>query len=201
MRKFESLLAVATLTTLATAATAMPVEYAGQLVDGTPVLGAVSSSGGVDDPASGIYFWFSGNAGDIVTITVARLEQDLDPALWLFEGRMDDTARARAGAMPGFDKGDAGFLRHADDEIAHEGGFGDPQILAFELPTTGYYTAVVTNFLSRNASADGWFDFAIDCEGCSLPAVVVTSPGTLASIALGVMALGAVVWRRRMRHA
>lgn len=181
---------------------AMPVEYTGELIDGTTVLSAVSSTGGVDDPTAGIYFWFSGNAGDIVSITVARLEQDLDPAMWLFEGRIDDTIQTREGVGSGFDKRDAGFLRHADDELAHEGGFGDPQIADFVLPTTGYYTAIVTNFLSRSDGDDGWFEFAIACKGCGGESARgetdIAEPGIIAILSLGLVA-GALVLRRRRR--
>lgn len=182
-------------------ASAMPVEYTGELLDGTTVLSAVSSSGGVDDPNAGVYFWFSGNAGDVVTITVARLEQDLDPAMWLFEGNFDDTLQAGNGVTSGLDKRDAGFLRHADDELAHAGGFGDPQIADFVLPTTGYYTAIVTNFLSRSDGGDGWFEFSITCDGCGgsseLSVIGVPEPGTLAVFALGLVGLAVALRRRR----
>lgn len=97
--------------------------------------------------------------GATVTIEVERLELDLDPALWIFEGAFtDDTVFG--GSL---DSSDAGFLDFADDEMEDPGPWGDPlSVVTLTLPGTNVYTAIVTNYLSGpDDGDDGLFDYEI----------------------------------------
>ncbi len=144
-------------------AQAASITYQGTLLDGIFQSDSISSSGFFDDPFTGRFFNFFGNEGDVVGIAALRLEQDLDPALWIFEGVFDDTDDFAGGFSVNVDPGDPGFLDFGDDEIDNPGPFGNPlSVITLTLPGTGEYTAIVTNALSdSNDGGDGAFDFQI----------------------------------------
>ena len=136
-----------------------PEEYTGALVPGTSATGQVSALGlpGSSDPTLSDYWLFEANAGDSVTIEVHRNEHDLDPSFWIFEGVVDEVDLG-----PTIDFSDPGVIDFADDEIPHPGPFGDPH-LTFTAPSTGLYTAIVTNYASGpDHGGDGQFDYTIE---------------------------------------
>ena len=143
-----------------TSAYAVPVTAEGTLSDGVTAFGAVSPDGDFDDPDSALsdYWYFSGNFGDTVTVTVNRLEEAFDPSFWVFAGMITDTDFFN-GVIDG---SDPGFIDFGDDEIPNPGPFGDP-FAEFELtlPMTGIYTIIVTNFLSGTDDGDGLFPYSI----------------------------------------
>jgi VCBS repeat-containing protein len=117
------------------------------------------------NPAESDYWAFFATAGDTVTVQVSRDELPLDPALWLFSGKINDPAVFGAE----LDSGDTGFIAFADD--GNPGLFGDP-LITFTVLTTGFYTAIVTNNLSAgDTSGDGVFPYTITVTGnTSVPA-------------------------------
>lgn len=174
-----------------------PITYQDTLFDSTPVVDSVSSSGTFDDPATARYFDFFANFGNTITIEALRLEQDLDPALWVFEGTFSDTSAFSGGSNSGFDSGDPGFIEFADDEISNSGPFGDPRaVFSATLPGTGQYTAAVTNFASgSDDGGDGRFDFEITATNTS----PVPEPSSFALLGIGAIGLAGYGRRRRRK--
>lgn len=163
-----------------TTAKADLISYEGTLSDGVSSEGEVL--GDYNSPSSDLadYWTFFGNMGDIVTITVNRIDSALDPALWIFAGIFGDDSVFGAT----LNAGDAGYLGFADDQIPHAGPFGDPTItLALTLPGTGQYTAIVTNFAS---GASDRYRYNITGQGI----VNVPEPGTLALLGIGLLGMG-----------
>jgi hypothetical protein len=153
-----------------------PIVYQGSLDGGATQFDSVSSSGAPDDPSAARFWTFSGNQGDEVTIEGLRNEDDLDPAMWVYEGVFSNTSEFAGGFESGFDQGDPGFLDFADDEIPPPSGpWGDPRsTITLTLPGTGQYTVAVTNFSSGpNDGGDGLFDYQITLNPVPEPTTVV----------------------------
>ncbi|WP_424099694.1 PEP-CTERM sorting domain-containing protein [Moorena producens] len=177
-------------------AEAASITYQGTLKDGIPEFDAVSSSGFSNDQSTSRFFNFFGNQGDVVTIEALRIEQDLDPALWVFEGIFQDTSDFASGFSLDIDEDDPGFLEFADDEIPNPGPFADPRaVVTLSLPGTGEYTAIVTNFASGpNDGGDGAFDFQITCFGCTTP---VPEPASVLGLLItGSLGFGSALKRK-----
>ncbi|NJN05053.1 MAG: PEP-CTERM sorting domain-containing protein [Leptolyngbyaceae cyanobacterium RM1_1_2] len=139
------------------------------------------------DPETGRFFSFFGNQGDVVTIEALRLEQQFDPALWIFEGIFSDTTEFFGGFSDLIDFEDLGFLNFADDEIFNPGGsFGDPfVVVVLTLPGTGQYTAIMTEFLSGDDDGgDGLFDYQITARGIVNPPESVPEPTTVLALSI-----------------
>ena len=140
-----------------------PAAYTGALganasaSESLPVDGANFNS---PEPSLSDYWLFYAIAGQEVTVQVGRDESALDPALWLFKGLVDDPSAFGSG----LDSGDPGFIDFADDEIPHPGPFGDPTT-TFIAPETGFYTAIVTNYISGADDGDGVFPYTIQVSG------------------------------------
>lgn len=125
------------------------------------VSGSVSSFGSsssVDSSLSG-YHYFSVEPGTHFRAEVERLEADLDPSFWVFEGQL--TEDDFDGDY--FDWADPRQIAYADDEIPYDDGpFGDPRA-EFVAPESGQFTIVVTNFASGpDDGGDGRFDYRLD---------------------------------------
>lgn len=85
-------------------------------------------------------FWFfSADAGDVVTIEVDRVNCEMDPIIVLYEGFGDDTALTMVD-----------FADDNDTPACSPGcfSFADPIITGVVLPTTGVYTLAVWDFIS-----------------------------------------------------
>jgi len=164
---------------------AATITYEGILQGNVTQFDSVSSGGTFNDPETARFWTFFGNQGSTVTIEALRLENDLDPAIWVFEGVFDDTSAFLGGSNAGFDTSDLGFLDFADDEIPNSGPFGDPRsTVILTLPGTGAYTIAVTNYLSGAVDGgDGLFDYQIT-------ATVVPEPSTLLLAALALLGIG-----------
>jgi len=141
----------------------------------------------------GDYWSFFGTAGELASITALRLEGAFDVSFWLFSGLFADDSVF--GGSFGFLA--PGLLAFADDELppALPGPFGDA-LASLILPTTGFYTVVVTNFASGADDGDGVFPYSLTATGVS----AIPLPAGLPLLAA---ALGGLGWmaRRKRRNA
>lgn len=91
------------------------------------------------------YYRFSGNAGDIVDITVNRTSDAMDAAYVLYSGIGTTTD----GLTTFSGNAELTWVAFSDDvNTSPFGGcFQDPQLLGFVLPSTGDYTLAVFDFI------------------------------------------------------
>lgn len=115
-----------------------PITYNGELCPGVVNSGTapVQSCCGF---GTAEFWFFSADAGDVVTIDVDRTNCEMDPIIVLYEGFGDDSTLT--------------FITSADDgdTPACEPGcfsFADPSLVGIVLPTTGVYTLAVWDFIS-----------------------------------------------------
>ncbi len=171
-------------------ASAVPITYEGTLSS------EITTGGFIQDPSQtgspNDDFWsFSANQGDVVLITVNRLNSDLDPALVLFEGVGTDTDQLVEVAS-------------ADDNYSPLPGFGgpfsDPQI-RYTVRNSGMFTVQVWDYAS-NTQIPGGFCYQItlnaeptgqvyNCQATSVP-----EPGSLALAGLALLGVAAAVRRK-----
>lgn len=123
---------------------------------------SVSSAGGratVDDTLSGYHQFDNVEPGATYRAEAHRLEDDLDPAMWIFEGLLT----AEDFADPTFSTSDSRYIGDGDDEISFPNGpYGEPRI-EFDVPESGEFTVVVTNYLSGpDDGGDGRFDYRLE---------------------------------------
>ena len=173
----QALLYAATIGTLISSANinAAPITYEGALLSG------VTQTGSISDPIdTGSDFWrFSASAGDVISLTVNRIDYNLDPAMNLYSGLFANTNDLTASIASG------------DDEIAHPGPYGDPRIANFNIATAGDYTVRVWDFLSGSGAP---FDYSITLRGAS--SANVPEPGVASLLGLGIA--GLLLSRRRV---
>ncbi len=135
---------------------------AGVITDPTgSAMGQIAVGVGPDepDPLLSEYWIFAADAGDQVTLSANRLEDEVDLKMYLFAGAVTDSA-GQFGAE--IDSSDPNYLGTGDDEIAHPGPFGDPEITA-NAPYTALYTAIVTHYgATANDGGDGFYDYTFD---------------------------------------
>lgn len=112
------------------------------------------------------FWYFTGEAGDVVDIEVDRVNCNMDPIMVLFEGFGDDESLV---SVAGADDNDAPAC--ASDCFA----FADPTLTGFVLPTTGIYTVAVwdwfsgfcvTGPLTYNITVTGQSPCVIVIDGC-----------------------------------
>ncbi|MEJ2199756.1 MAG: PEP-CTERM sorting domain-containing protein [Desulfuromonadaceae bacterium] len=140
----------------ASSANAVAITYEGELFDGITAYGSIS-----DPFETGSDWWFfHADAGDVITLTVNRLDANLDPAFYLYLGMQSDTSTLPA------------YSAEADDEIVelpgYEGPFADPQLSGFAISATGIYSVAVWDFASGTV---GPFDYQIQLDGANPAAV------------------------------
>lgn len=187
--------AAAVLAGLQLDAAADPIAYDGQLPDGGGSgVGALPPSSTVQDATGADYWSFWATAGDIITVNVARLDGELDPAMFVYGGYYFDTTDpglASGNILSGGSK----LIDFGDDENppAVPGPWGDPES-TFVAPETGWYTVAVTSFLSGAVPPDGDYDYSVSITGNTgyspnpEPSTVLLLSGALAA---------AGAWRRR----
>ena len=174
-----------------------PVVYQDTLLDGEVTSSSVSAQGDTTDPELAVFFSIFGSQGEDVTISVQRVESDLDPAFYVYEGLFADASEF-GGAFNFDDR----FLAFADDEVPSatgSGPFADPST-TITLPSEGVgaYTIAVVNFISGpDNGGDGRFDFTIQASGNLLPAAV---PEPSSAIILSASGLVLLLRRRRTKN-
>ena len=112
------------------------ITYAGELC-GDDITATHATVGSINNTLFWDYYSFSGDAGDVVTIVVNRIDPGMDPAMTLYSGTTDDSTLPGLTALIG-----------ADDNISNPSCFGDPGIFGYVLPATGDYTLAVYDFIS-----------------------------------------------------
>lgn len=166
-----------------------PVNYQGTLASDEVLFGSISAQS-TTGPELAEFYQLFGMQGEAVTITVERLESDLDPAFFVVEGLFEDNAELEdLVTLP--------IVAFANDELPPATGvgpFGDPSTtFTLALEGTGAYTVVVLNFDSGpNDGGDGRFDFTILASGNS-GAVPEPSSATI------IIAAGGLAMLRRRR--
>ena len=167
------------------------VVYEGALVPSVPATGQVGGFGWFLDNGSLVDYWrFAGVAGQTVTLTVDRLNGNLDPALSFYSGTTSaDTSLFRSGTS----WGGLTFLGSLDDEKAAfltPGPAGDPSG-SFLLASTGDYTVVVGGANSTDA---GSYPYRLTLTASAAP---IPEPSVWAMFGLGLAGLGFLRRRRK----
>lgn len=164
-----------------------PIAYLAELFHGDTVAGS-SAFQNIGSPGTWDYYSFYAVAGDTPVIDVHRTSSAMDPALTLFFGTTSDSA----GLFP-TSSTQAGmtFLAFRDDNngIPHGlgGFFADPNLSGFSLPSTGFYTLAVYDFIGLGP---GPTPYEIHIDGIT----PVPAPG---AAVLAVIGLGFITRLRR----
>ena len=186
-----SALAAIVLAGLQLDAAADPISYEGILEAGVPGYGELPD-GKVYDTRDADFWAFWATAGDHVTVIAERIDQALDPTLWIYKGIYYVTTDPDIAGGNNYFQPSYYFIDFADDEIPND-PFGDPRS-EFVAPSTGWYTAAVTEWGSGALPSDGEWDYKIVVRGnTGIP--VVPEPTLLALLTCGVC--GVFVSRRR----
>lgn len=139
-----------------------PIEYLQELCGGDVVEGT-AIDGSINNLADRSYYYFSGEAGDVVTIQVDRVSCDMDPFFSLYSGTYEDTDN-----LP-FQ------IAFGDDELPPACSAGcfayrDPLESGFVLPSTGSYTLAVGDYIAC-AGSTGPYTYSliftsddVDCD-------------------------------------
>lgn len=114
-------------------------------------------------PAAYNYYKFYGLAGETVTLSATRVECGMDPVMWLRSGLITDSD----------DWGTLTYVAGADDNVSPPASCGatcyaDPTIVT-TLPTTGWYTLAVTDFISCSSNP---MEFQLNVSGFSCYIVI-----------------------------
>jgi MYXO-CTERM domain-containing protein len=186
--EMKNVLALVALAGLASAASAQYVSM-GNLTNGLPQSGSFTPGfvGGQTTPSTWHLWLFQANAGDAITVSVARTAPALDPVSSAFFGNANGAAFPAAGtfildeaaimgAIPGLT-----WVGEGDDNVddSFGGPFGDP-LYNFIAPNSGTYSVFVASFLS---SATGVREYDITVTGSTVP-----TPGAIALLGLGGLA-------------
>lgn len=111
---------------------------------------SVASGGSFDDPAFVDYWTFKASPGQRLVLEVGRIEEALDPIVWLFNGPISDQSYFAQGAAEFIDSLDPGYLAIQDDGV---GPFSinqtyDPRLMIDLDGPSNTYTVIVASFLS-----------------------------------------------------
>jgi len=149
---FALMLAIMT----ASPAFADPITYEGTLTLDNWVTGTTTGDSWVDEIGSEVGFWnFQGTEGSTVHLVGLRLDGELDLAFSLYSGL---TTADEGAFLNTSDFGGLTWLAAADDELPPylPGPYGDPALVYFTLPATGWYTVAVGGFASDGEGPYGY---------------------------------------------
>lgn len=181
-------------------AAADPLNYEGTLSNGGTGSGELPLDSTVYDATKADYWAIWATAGDTVTVTVDRIDGELDPIEFVFVGAFDFTNDPLlTGGGTYFDFGSPAYVGMGDDENppAVPGPWGDP-MFTFVAGTTGWYTVAVTSFISGPVPLDDKdYDYQFTVRGNTGDPNYQPNPepGTIVLLSGALAAAGA--WRRR----
>jgi hypothetical protein len=187
--KLKTLLAIVALALLGSGGVrAAPIVYDGTLALGVPVTGSTTGFSYFLDDGANVNFWrVFLTAGEVVSISATRLNQNLNPA---FDFYLGTTSADTSAFVDGTSWGGLTLLASVMDNVPAPapgtGPGGDPFLSDFVARTTGFYTVAVGGFLS---SDDGPYPYRIE---------IVPTPGTVPLLLVGLV--GLIFTRRRLRH-
>jgi hypothetical protein len=141
-----------------------PITYDGELCPGVVNTGDAIYRG-YSNLANADFWYFSGTAGDVISIQVDRVNCNMDPVVILYDGYGDTVSLS--------------ILTAADDNNGTACApscfsYADPLISGYVLPNTGLYTVAIWDYiggscamapLTYNVTANG-FSFDADGDGC-----------------------------------
>jgi len=180
----RKLLVGTVLTAAAVVAGAAPVAYKGVLVPSVPDTGSVGGFSWFLETGGSVDFWrFAGVAGQTVTLSVSRLNGNLDPALSFYSGvtSADTSLFSASGNWGGLT-----FIGSLDDEhppALTPGPGGDP-FGSFVLSSTGNYTVAIGGSDSTDA---GSYPYRVTL---TTAVAAVPEPSTWAMFTIGLAGLG-----------
>lgn len=193
-------IAAATLLGLQFDAAADPVIYEGTFVSGGSAVGELPMDSTVMDATKADYWAFWATVGDSVTVSVNRIDGELDPIQFIYAGDfMDTNDPLLTGGTGSFSMASPAFVGFADDTNppAVPGPWGDPEF-TFTVGTTGWYTVGITSFASGPVPLDDKdYDYGITVRGNTGTPTYSPNPepGTIVLLSGALAAAGA--WRRR----
>ncbi len=163
-------------------------EYEGELFDGVTKSDSITKNS--FDTGLGWWFFYA-NEDDEITLTVNRIDAELDPRMNLYRGPQEDT----------YDLSE--IIAIADDEISFVGGpFGDPQILDLAIDVAGQYSVIVWN-ISSDYSDGSLFEYQITLSGANPYKGVdpIPEPATILLMGIGLLCLAGVGRKKRRKNA
>ncbi|MFQ4144814.1 PEP-CTERM sorting domain-containing protein [Chlorogloeopsis sp. ULAP02] len=163
---------------------AAAVTFEGNLSFGSTQTGAVPGGDNTGNPSEWKFWSFSGNAGDIATVTVRRAVAALDPAFGVWFGTEADTSDytdifADGATTP--------LVAIGDDDLPPAipaGLWGDSEA-TFTLPNSGLYTIAVASFASDPSTKPLRYNISVQ-YGEPVPEPI-TIAGTLLAGGIGVV--------------
>ncbi len=177
---------------------AAPISYQGDISSGDTFTGVLSANEGykAENPGGRNWWTFSGNAGDIIDITVGRLDGDLELAFELFFGT--SSADESVFQYPGFSFGGLTYLRARDDNWGPNlpGPDFDPQLLGYKLKFTGTYSVVVLSTANDPGCVNNECSYAIAMAPALGSASAVPVPAAAWLFGSGLIGLAGLARRR-----
>jgi hypothetical protein len=149
VKKFSILAATTTAIALGAinSVQAAAVTFEGTLSYGSTQTGVVPGGDNTGNPSEWKFWSFSGNAGDVATVTVRRTVEALDPAFGVWFGTEADTSDYTDIFSDG---ATTPLVAVGDDDLPPAiptGLWGDSEA-TFTLPNSGLYTIAVSSFAS-----------------------------------------------------